>query len=523
MSLSPGGRVSNKGKWRQFSSLFQSIKIRDSIRSVNDTHSHQELVEIELERRALLKAVKQFSTLNILFGHFSGTVLFEVFFLSMDSWLNIIFFAICRWLIRSETYVLPMINPTIISFVGAFISFFTIFYANQMFLRFTAQYDNSMKIEGKIINICLLSKSALHQRSDVWQMMRYANAVHLLGYIGLTQSYNEQNTFSPINEIHKLLTADEVESLKEIGLESGGNCFREVISWMIDLVSTNGCTADASSSDDARTDVPIHGGVSSGGSGSDNSGGNPAALSAQLLLINEILLLRSSVTVLYFFEDQPLPFVYLHCLVLSIGLFMLLATYCIATSLFLSGSASVLSEVVGVFVLCLIIIFFVGLKTISHQLMDPYGADLNDLSVFHYVNSTILSSRRILTARKVRKNDLKSEAAMENGRPFRGKHYGGDNPELIDHTKYSTKNSCDEYKRRDVIDIKPPVNDNTFLNNSASFESRNSLVRNTTSTAIVVNIRDGSNFSPDVAKSNRVYPTAAAAAADWDIQEFNKP
>ena len=59
---------------RKFSRLFQSIKIRDSIRSVNDTHSHQELVEIELERRALLKAVKQFSTLNILFGHFSGTV-----------------------------------------------------------------------------------------------------------------------------------------------------------------------------------------------------------------------------------------------------------------------------------------------------------------------------------------------------------------------------------------------------------------------------------------------------------------
>lgn len=254
-----------------------------------------------------------------------------------------------------------------------------------------------MKIEGKIINICLLSKSALYHRSDVWQMMRYANAVHLLGYLGLTQSYNEQNTFSPINEIQKLLTADEVESLKEIGLESGGNCFREVISWMIDLVSTNSCTADVSTSDDARTDVPIRGGVSGSGNGigSDtNSGGNPAALSAQLLLINEILLLRSSVTILYFFEDQPLPFVYLHCLVLSIGLFMLLATYCISTSLFLSGSASVLSEVVGVFVLCLIIIFFVGLKTISHQLMDPYGSDLNDLSVFHYVNSTILSSRR---------------------------------------------------------------------------------------------------------------------------------
>ena len=142
----------------------------------------------------------------------------------------------------------------------------------------------------------------------------------------------------------------------------------------------------------------------------------------------------------------------------------------------------------------------------------------------------------------MRKKDLKSEAAMENGRPFRGKHYGGDNPELIDHTKYSAMNSGDEYKRRDVIDNKPPVNDNTFLNNSVwlmrwyindvvlkhalsiilqvSLESRKSLVSNT-STAIVVNIRDGSSFSPDITKSNRVFP--ATTAADWDLQEFNKP
>ena len=275
------------------------------------------------------------------------------------------------------------------------------------FYRFTAQYDNSTKIIGKIVNICLLSKSYLTSE-DTWRMMRYANAVHLLGYVGLSDVYTDSNTFKPINHIQKLLNSEEIKRLEEIGLDNGGNCFREVICWMLDLLSNRSNEKE-----------------------DDNATLSSSLVSSQLciMITDEILQLRGFVTLLFFFEDQPLPFVYLHSLVLSISMFLPICSYAIATNLFPKSilptvEDSYLYEPLGLFVLCLVIFFFEGLKCISHQLMDPYGDDVHDLSVFHYINSAILSSRRVLSSKKIASSNSTSELTMEKDRPSKGQGYG---------------------------------------------------------------------------------------------------
>jgi len=80
--------------------------------------------------------VKSFNTFNIMFRHLSGTVLKQIFLYSIYSWLNILLFGILRYIVRSSPSTLPPLNTTVVSILGAFISFFVIFYTNQMFSRY---------------------------------------------------------------------------------------------------------------------------------------------------------------------------------------------------------------------------------------------------------------------------------------------------------------------------------------------------------------------------------------------------
>ena len=116
--------------------MFKRVRKSVGIISTEGELSFDELKEIEIERRALLSAVKSFNTFDVLFQHLSGTVLKQVFVYSVYSWLNILLFAILRFIARSSPTTLPPLNTTIVSILGAFISFFVIFYTNQMFSRF---------------------------------------------------------------------------------------------------------------------------------------------------------------------------------------------------------------------------------------------------------------------------------------------------------------------------------------------------------------------------------------------------
>ena len=60
------------------------------------------------------------------------------------------------------------------------------------------------------------------------------------------------------------------------------------------------------------------------------------------------------------------------------------------------GGVNYISEIVSGLIVLLQAIFVIGLRLLGQVMVDPYGDDLEDLSVIHYIEHTWLSSNRIL-------------------------------------------------------------------------------------------------------------------------------
>ena len=72
---------------------------------------------------------------------------------------------------------------------------------------------------------------------------------------------------------------------------------------------------------------------------------------------------------------------------------------------------------------------------------------------------------------------MKSEVTMEKGRPFRGKHYGGDYPELMGEHDDANDNSMMKTTKNNEEDRlvnsnkSPTVTDSTFLSSNSVSQS----------------------------------------------------
>jgi hypothetical protein len=80
-------------------------------------------------------------------------------------------------------------------------------------------------------------------------------------------------------------------------------------------------------------------------------------------------------------------------------------------------------EVLGVACLFLTCLFVLGLRDLGFILQDPFGEDLQDLSVMHYVTYTVQMSRRILEGEARPACSEEEEAALDRQRPALGPGY----------------------------------------------------------------------------------------------------
>jgi hypothetical protein len=203
----------------------------------NSLFSFEKLSHIEKTRRSLLIRSKRFGRLNILCS-FTGTILPNIL-LSRQAWFTAILYVFLRLLLVNKIVevgdTLPQINSTIMSIIGGFVSFFLVFFLSQAYSRYTQQYDLSMRMEGRIFNLCYLARSALSPH-EAWRLIRYINAIHVLGYVGLSTIYKEENLFSILNQEFRLLNDLETSRLQSIGMNNGGNAYREVLCWTVDLI-----------------------------------------------------------------------------------------------------------------------------------------------------------------------------------------------------------------------------------------------------------------------------------------------
>ncbi len=360
---------------------------------LNAQHNHDTLIQIEKDRRELLRhsklRYKQYTYFQLW-----GTVL-PLIIISWEWWLSVAIYILARLLVYFEAapyLTLAVIDSRYLSIIGGFISFLLVFYNNQGYSRYTAQYEQSMRIEGRIFNATYMVKDSLPV-GMAWQFIRYLNGVHLLCYIGLSSEYERDNLFIPLNDKLKLFTSVEINRLDEIDMEAGGGCYREVLGWAMRVLHI--------AKRDGYLDMIQY----------DRA-------------VSELLQLRGCIGTLYDYEDQPIPFVYVHLVHVITLLYICYFSYFIGTSMNPGKTTSVYSDIAGILALIIFNLIAIGILEIGRLMSQPYLAELSDFSIMHYINFTWTASRRILTGYvfDIHYNE-DEERELENGRICMGKGF----------------------------------------------------------------------------------------------------
>lgn len=157
--------------------------------------------------------------------------------------------------------------------------------------------------------------------------------------------------------------------MAEIDMNAGGASYRELISWCMQEV------------EDALEQEII-----------------PLRTAVQLR--DSIIKLLGSMGALYNYDDQPISFFYLHFLCLLSALYLPLFA---VSSAFEAGTGDDVywtADVVAGLIVFLQSIFVIGLRILGQKMMDPYGDDVEDLSVMFYINFTWIMSNRILRSKR---------------------------------------------------------------------------------------------------------------------------
>jgi len=241
----------------------------------------EELNQIEKQRRAILLRVEE-PTWKVL-THWDGTVL-RILAVNPLLWATLAIFVAVRLLARNPEASFPTFlgetTSDSMTVLGGFLSFFLVFYVNQNHKRFFELYKDSMACKGRIFDVATLAVTSLPY-AQATRLIRYMNAAHAAGYVGLSEIYPSTSYFNHIDHELGLLTPQERQRLDAIDLDAGGSCNRELIVWCMNEIAT------------AR---------------------KKGLLDPELanLFREQILQLRAKMGQLYNAKDLPIPFFYVH-------------------------------------------------------------------------------------------------------------------------------------------------------------------------------------------------------------------
>jgi hypothetical protein len=339
--------------------------VTDSVKKLTskEKHSWEELKSIEKRRRAVLKR-SELPFLKILFSH-DGTICDA---LATDPHVYVCMGIYIGFRLAAynglPAFVSDVSGPGNIGVIGGFLSFFLVLVVVASNKRFDVLYQTSMSCEGRIFDAAALAKSTL-PKANALRLIRYMNAVHIAGYVGLSTTYTFENFFEPENQMNRVLTPTECERIRKIDMNKGGSAYRELVTWCIAEITT------------AQKEGLIDG-----------------RLAYQYREL--ILRLRGSLGALYDHDDQRVSFYNVHLLALLSAIYLPLFAITAALDAGMGEDAYWVTDLVTGLVVLLQVMFVTGLRVLADLMSDPYGDDLNDLSVMHYINFTWTMSRRML-------------------------------------------------------------------------------------------------------------------------------
>jgi predicted membrane chloride channel (bestrophin family) len=111
---------------------------------------------------------------------------------------------------------------------------------------------------------------------------------------------------------------------------------------------------------------------------------------------DQILKLRASMGTLYNYLDQPISFFYVHFICLLSALYLPLFAVSQAYNAGTGDDVFWTADLLAGLIVFLQSVFVIGLRLLGQKMSDPFGDDLEDLSVMHYINFTWMQSNRIL-------------------------------------------------------------------------------------------------------------------------------
>ena len=255
-------------------------------------------------------------------------------------------------------------DMSLISALGALLFFFVVFFNGQNFSRFFKAYEMCCACKGAILDQANCCKAILgkHHSNAGLDVIRYMNAAHVIGYIGLSEEYDAY-FLDPFNHDHKLLTPEEMKVVHTLNTDDpSGHSYREVLRWALTALST--CS-----------------GPDIGAKAVD------APLAAELRgRIND---LRREMGGLYNLRNQPVLFAYFQVLTRMITFYLPIFWFTVAGNY---QNQWVFAAIVAF----LITLGLLGLLKTASWMSDPFGAQVTDLPVYNFISSAASGSRRLM-------------------------------------------------------------------------------------------------------------------------------
>lgn len=205
--------------------------------AVEDEYRWEELQDIEKRRREILLRVED--PMHVILTRWDGTVM-QILATDKLFWFTMILYVGIRVLAHYDHLPPGMAEfpSDSITVLGGFLSFFLVFWVNQSHSRYFGLYGNSMGCKGHIFNSSILAVTSLPY-AQASRLIRYLNAAHAAGYVGLNTVYPSGSFFNHINQSMGLLTEQERARLDAIDLDKGGSCYREILVWCMNEVESS--------------------------------------------------------------------------------------------------------------------------------------------------------------------------------------------------------------------------------------------------------------------------------------------
>ena len=330
-----------------------------------------ELVHLETRRREILQR-SELPYLRIL-TFVEGTCLGALYNDPL-LWITVGIFVTIRsqvWWFGALPAFAREIGSLNIDIIGGFLSFFLVFFVNQSQSRFQEMFKESMNCIKRIYDVSSTVATAF-PKPQALRILRYMNAAHAIGYAGLSPThYSRGHFFGTVNNMYSLLTDQELETINEMHTApaiGGPDAFHELVEW---------CMMDV---DLAYKNKLIE-------------------VKDFAALREKIMAFRGSMNTLYEYSDQPILFFYIHFLCLLSALYLPLFA---VSNAYKAGSGDERhwsADVLSGLIVLVQAFFVIGLRMLGRKMVEPFGDDLEDLSVLRYVKTAWQRSNRILATR----------------------------------------------------------------------------------------------------------------------------